>query len=94
MSMSNQAGSSGKFPLDNLTYDLVTLLYEKSKGLEAYDKYQRDAQGNQEVANLLRQFRQQDEQCIQQLQQHLAQLLNNQGTMGSRSVGGSESLKR
>lgn len=91
MTMSNQSGSSssGRFPLDNLTYDLVTILYEKSKGLEAYDKYQRDAQGNQEISNLLQQMRQQDERFIQQLQQHLSQLLGSQGGMGSRAVGGS-----
>jgi hypothetical protein len=29
---------SGELPLDDLTYDLVTVLYEKSKGLYAYDK--------------------------------------------------------
>ena len=48
MSMSNAAGSGsgGRFPLDNLTYDIITILHEKSKGLEAFDKYARDAQGN------------------------------------------------
>lgn len=90
MSMSNQSGmgSSGNFPLDNLTYDLVTILYEKSKGLEAYDKYMRDAQSNQQVSQLLQQLRQQDEQAVQHLQQHLAQLLGGQGGM-SQQVGGS-----
>jgi ferritin-like metal-binding protein YciE len=87
--MSNQgaSGSSGNFPLDNLTYDLITILYEKSKGLEAYDKYQRDAQGNQQVSQLLQQMRQQDEQHIRQLQQFLAQQLGGQGGM-SQQVGG------
>jgi hypothetical protein len=87
--MSNQAntGSGGNFPLDNLTYDLVTILYEKSKGLEAYDKYQRDAQGNQEVIRLLQQMRQQDEQFIQQIQKHLSQLMSSQGGQ-SQAVGG------
>lgn len=100
MSMSNMGGSgsmggtgsSGNFPLDNLTYDLVTILYEKSKGLEAYDKYMRDAQGDQECSQLLQQLRQQDEQAVQQLQQHLARLLGNQGGMSSRAVGGSSSM--
>lgn len=89
MSMSNQGGmgSSGNFPLDNLTYDLITIIYEKSKGLEAYDKYQRDAQGNQEISSLLQQIRRQDEQHVQQLQQQLSQLLAGQGGM-SRAVGG------
>lgn len=93
MSMSNQgsSGSSGNFPVDNLTYDLVTILYEKSKGLEAYDKYMRDAQGDQACTQLLQQLRQQDQQNVQQVQQHLARLLGNQGGM-SRSVGGSSSM--
>jgi hypothetical protein len=91
MSMGTQSGSSSSsgFPLDNLTYDLITMIYEKSKGLEAFDKYMRDAQGNQGVTSLLKQMRQQDEQCIQQLQQHLHQCLMNQGGQSSRSVGGS-----
>ncbi|GAB4199546.1 MAG: hypothetical protein OHK0022_19860 [Roseiflexaceae bacterium] len=84
MSMANQQGQSGNFPLDNLTYDLIALIYEKSKGLEAYDKYARDAQGNQQVGQLLQQLRQQDEQAIQQLWQHLSQMGGS-----SRSVGGS-----
>jgi len=89
--MGNQmsGGSSGNFPLDNLTYDLVTLLYEKSKGLEAFDKYMRDAQNNQEIGNLLQQMRQQDAQFIQQLQQQLQQCLMNQSGTSSRMVGGS-----
>ena len=91
MSMPNQGGmrSGEHFPLDNLTYDLVAVLYEKSKGLEAFVKYQRDAQGNQEISQLLQQMRQQDEHFIQQLQQHLAHMLGSQGGMSSRSVGGS-----
>jgi hypothetical protein len=90
MTMSNQSGSrsSGNFPLDNLTYDLITILHEKAKALEAYDKYQRDAQGNQEIGNLLQQIRQQDEQHIRQLQQHLGQLLGGQAGTSSRAVGG------
>lgn len=90
MTMSNQgmSGTSGRFPLDNLTYDLITIIYEKSKGLEAYDKYLRDAQGNQEISRLLQQIRQQDEQHIEQLRQHLGHMLATQGGMQSREVGG------
>lgn len=95
MSMSGMSGSSGgNYPLDNLTFDMITLLYEKSKGLEAYDKYMRDAQASPECAQLLQQLRQQDEQAVQQLQQHVRELLN--GTMGqggrSQAVGGSSSM--
>ena len=37
-------GSGGNKPFDDLTYDLVTIIYEKSKGLEVYEKYMQDAQ--------------------------------------------------
>ena len=87
-SRQGQAGGHGQFPLDNLTFDLITILHEKSKGLEAFDKYLQDAQGNQAVSQLLQQIRQQDSQFVQQLQQQLGQLLMNQDGMQSREVGG------
>lgn len=67
--------TSQRYGVDNLTYDLITLISEKSKGLEAYDQYTNDAQGNQQVTNLFQQLRQQDEQAIQQLVQQLKQTL-------------------
>jgi bacterioferritin (cytochrome b1) len=70
---------SGNFPLDNLTYNLVTVLYEKSKGLEAYEKYLNDAQGDPQVRQLFEQMRQQDEQFVQQLQQQLGLRSGQQG---------------
>ncbi|HYE64598.1 MAG TPA: hypothetical protein VD966_03385 [Pyrinomonadaceae bacterium] len=85
----NQSGStqSGRYPLNDLTYDVIAILYEKSKALEAYDKYLRDAQNDQEVSQLFQQIRQQDEQHIQQLQQHLGRLLGNQAGASRGSAG-------
>jgi hypothetical protein len=82
---SGQGQSGGYFPLDDLTYDLVTVLYEKSKGLEAYDKYIRDAQNDQQARQLFEQMRQQDEQCIQQLTQRLGLRSRQQGQQGQTS---------
>ena len=86
--MSSQQGSNqgGNFPLDNLTYDLITIIYEKSKGLEASQKYLKDAQGNQELARILQQMIDQDRQTIEQLQQHLGQMLGKQS--GASATGG------
>jgi ferritin-like metal-binding protein YciE len=86
---SNQSGGqSGNFPLDNLTFDLVTLTYEKSKALEAYNKYAQDAQGNQQVADLFERMRQQDHQCVQELRQMLGQMLGGQqGQQGGQQSG-------
>ncbi|MCA1628113.1 MAG: PA2169 family four-helix-bundle protein [Acidobacteria bacterium] len=74
----NKATSQGaQMPLDNLSYDILTIVYEKSKGLEAYEKYIKDAQGDPEVSTLLEQIRQQDAQAVEQLQQHLHRLLGS-----------------
>ncbi len=68
--------AQGNFPLDNLTFDLITIIYEKSKGLEAYERYIRDAQGDQQVRQVLEQIRNEDQQHIKQLQQHLQRCLS------------------
>jgi len=68
---SQETVSRGQFPIDNVTYDLITLIHEKSKGLEAFDKYLQDAQGNSELGQFLQQIRQQDTQTVQQLTQFL-----------------------
>lgn len=83
-SQQSRSGQSGSFPLDNLTYDIITVLYEKSKGLEAYDKYLRDAQGHEQAQQLFAELRQMDEQCVQKLQHHLRQRLMQQGGEGQQ----------
>lgn len=77
--------STQTYPIPNLVYDLVTIIHEKAKGLEAYDQYMQDAQDNQGVANLLQQIRQQDSQVIQQLWQQLQQV---QSSTPAGSTGG------
>jgi len=67
----------GSSPLDNVTYDLVAILYEKANGLQAFDKYMQDAQGNQQVTQLLQQIQQQDQQCVQQVRDLLGKLLSS-----------------
>jgi hypothetical protein len=71
--------SEQKFGIDNLTYDLVAILHEKAKGLEAYSQYLKDAQGDQKCTQLLQRLQQQDRQAVQELQQHLKELLSGAG---------------
>lgn len=71
--------AQGNFPLDNLTFDLITILHEKSKGLEAYDKYLRDAQNDQQLREVLERIRQDDQRHINELQQHLQRCISNVG---------------
>lgn len=78
MSSKNTENQSNDFPLDDLAFDVVTILYEKSKGMEAYQKYLKDAQGNQDVARVIQQIMDQDRQSISQLKQLLPGLLGRQ----------------
>jgi hypothetical protein len=70
------------FPLDDLTYDLVTIIHEKSKGLEAYDQYLQDASQDSELRQLLQQIRDQDVRAVQQLSQQLGRAIQQ----GSRKA--------
>jgi hypothetical protein len=71
----HEHGRVHHFPVEDLTYDVLTILHEKSRALEAYEKYLEDARGDAEVAGLLRDIRDEDELHIERLQQHLARLL-------------------
>lgn len=89
-----QQDSGERFVLDNLTYDLITIIHEKSKALEAYTKYERDAQGDPEIRQTLVQIRQQDEHALQQLIQHLGRLTSHQqGTSGEPLGDGTDTAR-
>lgn len=65
-----------KYPLDNVSYDLITIIQNKSQALSAYDTYLEDAEGNDELCDLLEEMRNSDEEYISQLQQHLGQSIS------------------
>lgn len=65
------------FPLDNNTYNVITVIHEKSKGLEAFDEYLQDA--DEELRELLQEIREQDTRAIEQLQEHLRRLVGGEG---------------
>ena len=70
----SQSGQGGG-KIDNVLYNVVTVLHEKSKGLQAYDKYDRDLQGNNQIKQIFDEIRRNDEQAVQRLRDCLAQLL-------------------
>lgn len=73
--MHYQSTRGENYPLDNLTFNLIAIIYEKSKGLEAYETYLVDARGNQAVSDLLDRMRRQDEDFIVEIQEHLSRLI-------------------
>ena len=57
-SQSSRSSRSGDFPLDNNTYNVITVIHEKSKGLEAFDQYLEDADEN--LREIFEEIREQD----------------------------------
>ena len=68
------SSSSGE-GLDDLTYNVITVLHEKSKGLEAYEQYIEDAEDNEEVRQIFEELRDQDQEAVSRLEQCLQQLI-------------------
>jgi hypothetical protein len=73
--MANTAGTGRRKPLDDLAYDLITVLHQKSKGLEAIDRYLNDARCDEEVKKLFERIRQQDEEQIEDIKHVVARRL-------------------
>ena len=71
--MSSNQGSS---PVDNLTYDLITSLNNKLEAITAYDKYLKDAQGDQLCQQIFQQMLQDDKKHVESLRQELTRHLN------------------
>jgi hypothetical protein len=78
--MAKKRSSVGSSPVDNLTYDVITIIHEKAKGLEAFDRYLEDAEEDEELTQILERTREQDAACIQELKNSLGRLLRASGT--------------
>jgi len=74
--MSKQSIAS---PIDDLTFDVITVLREKAKALAAYDKYlgDADADDDDELHELFVSMRKQDEEHVQVLKEVLARRLED-----------------
>lgn len=73
-----RSSSSGE-GLDDLTYNVITVLHEKSKGLEAYEQYIEDASDNDEVRQIFEELREQDQEAVSRLEECLQQLIGSGG---------------
>lgn len=63
-------------PIDDLTYDVITVLQNKAKALEAYAKYIRDAEDDEELRELFEDMRVQDQEHVRVLKEALARRLD------------------
>jgi hypothetical protein len=64
-------------PLDDLTYDVITVLQNKAKALEAYDKYIRDADEDDEAREAFEEMKRTDQEHIRILKEVLARRLDD-----------------
>lgn len=74
-------------PINDLTYDWITILQSKANGLNAYDKYLQDArQANaDECISLLEELRRQDAEAVEKVRDHVAYMLQQNSDMSRSS---------
>ncbi|CAN5560039.1 hypothetical protein BH10CYA1_BH10CYA1_25970 [soil metagenome] len=70
----------GTYPLSNPAFNVIALLYEKSKALEAYDRYLEDLKDDKELTDLFTGMRAEETKQVEQLKNHLARLLKAEST--------------
>ncbi|HYX34209.1 MAG TPA: hypothetical protein VE954_13980 [Oligoflexus sp.] len=75
--MNTQQNSAS--PLSNLLYDFISVLHNKAEGLQACEKYLRDAeqQNSQSCIDMLNRVIEQDRQMVVELRDHLAEMMQN-----------------
>lgn len=59
------------FAISDMQFDVVMVVAEKSKALQAYDKYLRDSQANAELQAVFEQIKADDRKHVEQLKQFL-----------------------
>ncbi len=65
-------------PLDDLAFDVVSVLHEKAQALEAYAKYLEDAEGDDELRELFEEMRRTDREHVVALKEALGRLLEDE----------------
>jgi hypothetical protein len=62
---------TGHYPISDLQFDIVTLIYEKSKALQAYDQYITDSKQNPQVMEIFERIKADDRKHVEMLRQFL-----------------------
>lgn len=65
----------GPFLIHNAAFNVLSLIYHKSKALQIYDKYAPDFQSDTQLNQLLVQIRFEEQAHIKKLKNHLVRLL-------------------
>lgn len=78
---------------DNLTYDLVSVIYHALHAAQTYQQYENDAQrGDKQFSDFFRRVADNNKQCAQEALDLLQQCMGRQGTQhGGQSMQGQSS---
>jgi hypothetical protein len=68
-----------QYPLSNAAYDIIVVLHEKSKAIEAYNRYLDDVQSDTALRQALVEIRHDDQRHVERLKSHLPRLLLEHG---------------
>ncbi len=73
-------GSQGNTGTQDVTYNLVSILYHALQGAETYDQYIQDAQqgGDQDLAEFFRSVKQENQQRAERAKQLLARRIQQE----------------
>jgi len=73
--------SVGNNPVSDLMYDWITVFQSKAEGVNAYEKYIRDAEqeGATECVEMFRKLHEQDASQLQQIRDHVAKMMSRSG---------------
>lgn len=69
-------------PADDLVYDLVSVQYHALKAATLYERFQRDAQGHEDIQEFFRTLQQQDAERAQKCHELLATITRSGGPSG------------
>jgi hypothetical protein len=64
-------------PIGDLMYDWITVLHNKAEGVNAYEKYIRDAEeaGSPECVELFRRLHEQDVRMLEEVRDHVYDMM-------------------
>ena len=69
------ATNTERFPLNDKTYDLISIMHHKSKALAAYEGYLSDVQADTHLTQILVEIKHDEERHLEKLKAHLGRLL-------------------
>lgn len=71
--------SSDHTPADDIVYDLVSIQYHALQAAELYDKYLEDSHGHEDVADFVRQCKEEDSRRAVRCHELLRELTKGSG---------------